>query len=98
LKSQRYRISNDKVWKIYGQRAKDPYKYFKKGWKYGDRLLPSGFYESQTWGTLHKCWIGFVIAKEKMEWDKIDLYAKRIQNIERELGIEVTNFSDWGIE
>jgi hypothetical protein len=98
LKSQRYRISNDKVWKIYGQRAKDPYKYFKKGWKYGDRLLPSGFYESQTWGALHKCWIGFVIAKEKMEWDKIDLYAKRIQNIERELGIEVTNFSDWGIE
>ena len=98
MKSQRYRISNDKVWKIYGQRAKDPYKYFKKGWKYGDRLLPSGFYESQTWGALHKCWIGFVIAKEKMEWDKIDLYAKRIQNIERELGIEVTNFSDWGIE
>jgi ferritin-like protein len=49
-------------------------------------------------GALHKCWIGFVIAKEKMEWDKIDLYAKRIQNIERELGIEVTNFSDWGIE
>ena len=41
---------------------------------------------------------GFVIAKEKMEGDKIDLYAKRIQNLERELGIEVTDFSDWGIE
>jgi hypothetical protein len=39
-----------------------------------------------------------VIAKEKMEWDKIDLYAKRIQNLERELGIEITDFSDWGIE
>jgi phage head maturation protease len=39
---------------------------------------------SQTWGALHKCWVGFVIAKEKMEWDKIDLYAKRIQNLERE--------------
>jgi intergrase/recombinase len=42
--------------------------------------------------------VGFVIAKEKMEWDKIDLYAKRIQNLERELGIEITDFSDWGIE
>lgn len=55
-------------------------------------------FESQTWGALHKCWVGFVIAKEKMEGDKIDLYAKRIQNLERELGIEVTDFSDWGIE
>ena len=51
-----------------------------------------------TWGALHKCWVGFVIAKEKMEGDKIDLYAKRIQNLERELGIEVTDVSDWGIE
>lgn len=66
--------------------------------KYGARILPSCYFESQTWGALHKCWVGFVIAKEKMEWDKIDLYAKRIQNIERELGIEVTDFSDWGIE
>ncbi|MGI0000697.1 MAG: hypothetical protein ACRD6Q_05690 [Nitrososphaeraceae archaeon] len=50
--------------------------------KNGDRILPSGYFESQTWGALHKCWVGFVIAKEKMEWDKIDLYAKRIQNLE----------------
>jgi hypothetical protein len=51
--------------------------------KYGDRLLPSGYFESQTWGALHKCWIGFVIAKEKMEWDKIEIYAKRIQKLEK---------------
>ncbi|MGI0051558.1 MAG: hypothetical protein ACRD8K_07455 [Nitrososphaeraceae archaeon] len=46
-------------------------------------LLPFGFYESQTWGSLHKYWIGFVIAEKKMEWDKIDLYARRIQKLER---------------
>ena len=57
--------------------------YITRGLKYGDRKLPSGYFESQTWGALHKCWVGFVIAKEKMEWDKIDLYAKRIQNLER---------------
>ena len=58
--------------------------YITRGLKYGDRKLLSGYFESQTWGALHKCWVGFVIAKEKMEWDKIDLYAKRIQNLERE--------------
>ena len=57
------------------------YKYYKKGWKYGDRLLSSGFYEGQTYGALEKCWVGFVIAKEKLEWDKIEIYAKRIQNL-----------------
>ena len=58
--------------------------YITRGFKYGGRILPSGYFESQAWGALHKCWIGFVIAKEKMDWDKIDLYAKRIQNLERE--------------
>ena len=99
MKSQRYyRISNNKFWRIYGQRARDSSKYYKKGLKYGDRLLPSGYYVSQTYGALHKCWIGFVIAKAKHEFDKIDLYAGRIQKLQKELGIEVTDFSDWGIE
>ena len=70
----------------------------KGGSKYGDRMLPSGYFESQTWGALHKCWIGFVIAKEKMEWDKIEVYAKRIQNLEKELDLEITDFSEWGVE
>jgi hypothetical protein len=96
MKSQRYRISNAKFWRTYGQRFS--LKYYKRGLKYRDHILPSGYFESQTWGALHKCWVGFVIAKEKMEGDKIDLYAKRIQNLERELGIEVTDFLDWGIE
>jgi hypothetical protein len=69
-----------------------------KGLRYNEYMLPSGYYKSQTWRALHKCWLGFVIAKEKWEWDKIDLYARRIMRLERELGIEVTNFSNWGIE
>ncbi|HSF51404.1 MAG TPA: hypothetical protein VLA74_11640 [Nitrososphaeraceae archaeon] len=58
----------------------------------------NGFFESQTWGALHKCGIGFVIAKEKIELDKIKIYAKRIQHLEKDLGIETTDFSDWEIE
>ena len=42
--------------------------------------------------------LAWVIAKEKLEWDKIEMYAKRIKKLERELGIEVTDFSEWGIE
>ena len=66
--------------------------YYKRGLKYGDRILPSGFFESQMWGALHKCWIGFVIAKEKWEMDKLEMYAKRIQYIQKDLGIENNRF------
>jgi hypothetical protein len=69
--------------------------YYKRGLKNGERILPSGFFEGQTYGALHKCWLGFVIAKEKYEWDKLEMYAKRIRKLERELGIEVTDFSNW---
>ena len=61
-------------------------------------MLPSGYYVSQTWGALHKCWIGFVLAKEKGELDRLEIYARRIRKLERELGIELTDFSNWGIE
>ena len=51
-----------------------------------------------TLGASHKCWIGFIIAKEKWELDKVQIYAKRIQHLEKDPGIEITDFSDWGIE
>jgi hypothetical protein len=99
VRSQRYyRASNNKFWKIFRQRISDPYRYYKKGLKYDDYLLPSGYYTSQTWGALHKSWIGFVIAKEKGELDRLEIYARRIMKLERELGIEITDFSDRGIE
>ena len=66
------------------------------GKKYYD-LSSSDYYENQTWGALNKCWLGFVIAKEKEEWDKLDMYARRIQKFERQLGREVTDFSNWGV-
>jgi hypothetical protein len=72
--------------------------YYKRGRKYSDRMLPSGYFESQVWGALQKCWIGFVIAKEKGEMDKIEIYARRINKWQRDLGIQETDFSDWGIE
>jgi hypothetical protein len=47
MKSQRYRMSNDKVWKQIRQRIHDPFRYYKKGLKYDDYMLPSGYYVSR---------------------------------------------------
>jgi hypothetical protein len=44
------------------------------------RLLDSGYFESQTWGALHKAWKGYVIAKNKYEFELMEYYASVIQN------------------
>ena len=36
--------------------------------------------------------------KEKWEWDKIEIYARRIKKLERDLGIEIPDFSNWPID
>jgi hypothetical protein len=30
------------------------------------RLLPSGFYDTQSWGALDKCWLGMLLQKIKV--------------------------------
>ena len=39
--------------------------YYKRGLKYGKHISSSGFFEGQMHGALDKCWLGFIIAKEK---------------------------------
>ena len=70
--------------------------YEKKGQKYYD-ILPSLYYTNQTYGALNKSWLGFTIAKVKNEDDKIEMYARRIQKLEKQLGRAVTDFSNWGL-
>jgi hypothetical protein len=69
----------------------DFYKYYREGGRYHN-LLVSGYYDSQTWGALQKCWIGYIIALNKYEYDNEIKYARRIQNLQKELGLEVENF------
>jgi hypothetical protein len=40
------------------------------------KLLDSGFFENQVWGALHKAWKGYVIAKNKDEYDNMERYAR----------------------
>ena len=94
MRYHKYRYSFHKWLKL---KKWDPYKGYRRGKRY-HKLLSSGYFENQTWGALQKCWLGFTIAKEKAEWDKIEMYARRIKRLEKELGLTQTDFSDWGVE
>jgi len=59
-----------------------------------DRKLPSGYTIGQTWGGLHKAWLGYCIALSKSEDENAQLYASIIQKLQRELGIPVREFTE----
>ena len=59
-----------------------------------DRKLPSGYTVGQTWGALHKAWLGYCIAVNKDEGEKTLLYASIIQKLQRELSIPVRKFAE----
>ncbi len=66
----------------------NPWKYHIEDHKYHERL-PSGYHVSQTWGGLHKAWVGYCIARDKLEPDREIHYAKVIQKLQKELGLKV---------
>jgi hypothetical protein len=68
-----------------------PGRYYREGSRYHN-ILNSLYYDSQTWGALHKCWVGYVIALNKGEFDNEIKYANRIQNLQKELGLEIEDF------
>ena len=55
-------------------------------------LLDSGYYDTETWGGLRKCWTGFKIAKVDGDTKKMEYYAKGIRKFQRELKISVSEF------
>ncbi len=69
----------------------NPGRYYREGSRY-HKILESLYYDSQTWGALHKCWVGYSIAHNKGEFDNEIKYANRIQNLQKELDLEVSDF------
>ena len=63
---------------------------------YRSKILDSGNYDNQVWGSLHKAWKGYVIAKNKDEYDKMVHYARVIQENQHDLGLEVSSFDNIG--
>jgi hypothetical protein len=49
-------------------------------------VLKSGYTVDQTWKGLKKAWLGYTIAKNKGEDDKMVYYASVIQKLQKELG------------
>jgi hypothetical protein len=64
---------------------------------YRSKVLDSGNYDNQVWGSLHKAWKGYVIAKNKDEYDKMVHYARVIQENQLDLGLEVSSFPNIGM-
>ena len=62
-----------------------------------DIMLKSGFTDKQTCGALQKCWIGYNVSRSKLDLKNQVMYAERIQKVQTELGIEVTNFENIGV-
>jgi hypothetical protein len=60
-------------------------------------LLDSGFYDTETWGGLRKCWKGFKIAKSDGDTKKMEYYAKGIRKFQRELKTSVSEFPRFGL-
>jgi hypothetical protein len=61
------------------------------------KLLESFYFENQVWAALHKCWKGYTIAKNKDEYDKMELYARRIQECQHDLGLSISSFDNIGM-
>jgi hypothetical protein len=61
------------------------------------KKLDSFFLDNQAWGALHKCWKGYTIAKNKGEDEKMQLYARRIQECQHDLGLVVSSFPNIGM-
>ncbi|MFL6360189.1 MAG: hypothetical protein ACJ72V_12720 [Nitrososphaeraceae archaeon] len=82
----------------------DYFRYFRSKKKsdymirtYRSKILDSGNYDNQVWGSLHKAWKGYVIAKNKDEYDKMVHYARVIQENQHDLGLEVSSFDNIGM-
>lgn len=55
--------------------------------------LPSEYAERRTYRRMKRAWIGFKIAKQEGNHDKMK-YAEGIQKFQRQLGLAVSPFSD----
>jgi hypothetical protein len=49
------------------------------------------------WNALHRSWVGFAIAKNQYDFEKLRKYAIVIRKFQRKLNLEISHFPDIGI-
>jgi len=54
-------------------------------------VLKSGYTVNQTWKALSKAWLGYTIAKNQEEDDRMKYYAEVIQKLRKELDLPPAN-------
>jgi hypothetical protein len=91
MRSHKFRHNYHKDYLAMKKGTYDYSKIYRIFHKHGT-LLDSGWYDTQTWGALHKAWLGYVIAKNKAEYDQQIHYASVIQKLQKELNLEVSIF------
>src|SRR4249919_3075380 len=61
-------------------------------------VLKSGYTVNQTWKGLRKAWLGYTIANNKEEDDRLVYYAKVIQKLRKELDLPPASFPHLDID
>src|SRR4029077_4497064 len=61
-------------------------------------MLKSGYTVNQTWKGIRKAWLGYTIAKNKGEDDRLVYYASVIQKLRKELDLQPASFPDLDID
>ena len=61
-------------------------------------VLKSGYTVNQTWKGLRQAWLGYTIAKNKGEDDRMKYYASVIQKLRKELDLPPATFSHLDID
>ena len=96
MRAHKFRLNYHKDYLAMEKGTYDYSKIYRIFHKHG-AILDSGWYGTQTWGALHKAWLGYVIAKNEGEYDKQIQYASIIQKLQRELNLEVSIFPQLGL-
>ena len=63
-----------------------------------DEMLPCEYSKNQTWIALYKSWNGFLLAKGEGDHEEMKQYVRQIRKLERDLGIEQTEFDGYSPE
>ena len=61
------------------------------------KMLESGSFENKVLGAIHKAWKGYTIARNKYEYDKLEHYARIIQECQHDPGLPISSFDDIGM-
>jgi hypothetical protein len=94
-----------KYYKFNRNRSLDPLKKYRISQNKADylakrgklRVLDSMYTENQTQGALLKCWKGYVIGKNLCQIERARYYARVIQKLQYELGLQISSFPDLDI-